>query len=84
MPVKDLAELDRVALGLERDRPAREHLAVPLDRGIVAGDVAAADLRLLVAEHRLAVDLVDDLAAAVDLDLDNAPTGRRRRSLTTS
>ena len=58
-----------MALRLERDRAAREDLAVLLHRGIVAGHRAAADLRLLVAQHGLAVHAVDDLAAAVDLDL---------------
>src|SRR6266568_8463558 len=37
-----LPELDGMALGLERDRAARGHLPVPLDRGIVVEEVAEA------------------------------------------
>src|SRR6185436_15154553 len=63
-----LAELAPVALRLQRDRARAEQLAVLLHGGVVVGDRAAADLRLLVAQHDLAVHLVHDLSVAVHLE----------------
>ena len=56
----DFAELDRVALALQRDAAAVEDLAVPFDPRVDRIDVPAADLRQLVLEHLLAVDQMHD------------------------
>ena len=69
----DVPELHRLALGLQADVAGGERRAVDLDRRVEAGGHAAADLRCLVLEHQLLVDVVADVLVAEHLDLHRHP-----------
>ena len=69
----DLAELHGVAFALERDPALAEERAILFHGGVVVADVAAANLRLLILEDELAVDVVLNGITAIDTDFDADP-----------
>ena len=69
----DLAELGRMALGLNRDVALAERLAIGLHGWIEPTDVGAADLHVVVLEHFLSPDKMRNVLRATDLRLHAHP-----------